>query len=49
MNISFTEYKGVIVIVKESEYSRVYEFNDVDYKRFYEVTHAIDLWLETNK
>ena len=46
MNISFTEYKGVVVIVKEGYYSQVYEFNDVEYKRFYEVTHAIDLWLE---
>jgi hypothetical protein len=46
MNISFTEHKGVVVIVKEVYYGQVYEFNDVEYGRFYEVAHAIDLWLE---
>ena len=46
MNISFTEYKGVLIVVKESYYGQVYEFNGVTYQRFYEVTHAIDLWLE---
>ena len=46
MNISFTEYKGVVVIVKEGYYGQVYEFNAVTYLRYYEVTYAIDLWLE---
>lgn len=45
MNISFTEYKGVVVIAKEGYYGQVYEFNDVEYGRFYEVAYAIDLWL----
>ena len=49
MNISFTEYKSVLIVVKESYYGQVYEFNDVTYQRYYEVTHAIDLWLEKNK
>lgn len=49
MSISVTEYKGILVLVRESSYSRVYEFNGVEYQRFYEVTHAVDLWLEKNK
>lgn len=49
MSISFTEYKGLVIVVKESYYSQVYVFNDVEYKRFYEVTHAVDIWLEEGK
>lgn len=49
MSVNFTEYKGLIILVKESYYSQVYVFNDVEYGRFYEVTHAVDLWLEKNK
>jgi hypothetical protein len=49
MNISFTEYKGVVILVRESGYSQVYEFNGVEYQRFYEVTYAVDIWLEENQ
>ena len=45
MKTRFAEYKGVLIVVKESYYGQVYEFNDVTYLRYYEVTHAIDLWL----
>ena len=49
MNVSFTEYKGLVILVREFSYGRVYEFNGVECGRFYEVTHAVDLWLEKNK
>ena len=49
MNVSFTEYKGLVILVKESYYGQVYVFNAVEYGRFYEVTDAVDLWLEKNK
>ena len=49
MKINFTEYKGLVIVVKESYYGRVYEFNGVEYKRFCEVTYAVDIWLEEGK
>lgn len=45
---SFTEYKGLIIVIKDCYYGQVYLFNDVEYKRFYEVAFAVDRWLESN-
>ena len=33
----------------KNEDALCYVFNDVEYGRFYEVAHAVDLWLEKTK